>query len=97
MPRPNEILQDAIKTLVQRGHEYDAAGEERSMAKVVEIFNAITDNDLTETEGWTFMLALKLARMTRGKSKLDTFVDLSAYAALLGEHMLDTKSKEPAP
>lgn len=62
------------------------------MALTVQLFNTITNANppITEAAGWTFMLCLKLARSTRGKAKPDTFVDLAAYAALLGESALST-------
>lgn len=87
------ILKDAGQTLAQRGVDYDSRGGERSMAHAVQIFNAIVQRDaMSEEEGWIFMLALKQARMMRGKAKLDTFVDLSAYASLLGECAITNKS-----
>lgn len=83
--RPEKILGEATKTLSQRGVDYDAPQGERSMEHAVAIFNTITGNKLTESEGWTFMLAVKLARAQRGKPKTDTYVDLAGYAALLAE------------
>lgn len=89
----SSILKDAGQTLAQRGVDYDSRGGERSMAHAVQIFNAIVCRDaMTEEEGWIFMLALKQARMMRGKAKLDTYVDLSAYASLLGECAISNKS-----
>ncbi len=85
----DKILGEATKTIAQRGVDYDSRGGERSMAHAVKIFNTITSQSMTEAQGWIFMLALKQARMMQGKPKLDTYVDLSAYAALLGECAID--------
>lgn len=85
---PDKILSDAANTLKQRGADYDGkgyAGGERSMAQTVAIFEQITGVKLTERQGWYFLISLKLARSTTGKPKLDSFVDLAGYAALLGE------------
>lgn len=64
------------------------------MAHAVSIFNAITGRDMTEREGWTMMMALKLARSMQGKPKLDTYVDMAAYAALLGECALASRLED---
>lgn len=100
--RPEKILGEATKTLAQRGVDYDAPKGERSMEHAVAIFNTITGNKLTESEGWTFMLAVKLARAQRGKPKTDTYVDLAGYAALLGEcdlmgRLTEVEGNEPDP
>ena len=98
---PHTILDQAAKELRQRGTIYDGKGYEggeRSMAQTVLIFKAITGITLTEVDGWRFMLALKLARSTTGKPKLDTYVDLAGYAALAGECALDTRiTQSPVP
>lgn len=88
---PDKILTEAASTLRQRGAEYDGKGYqggERSMAHTVQIFNTITGRNLTEREGWLLMLSLKIARSMTGKPKLDTYVDLAGYSALLGEAAL---------
>ena len=83
----DEILQIAEETLVQRGVMYDSTGQqqERSMGKVVAMFNALTGHELTNEQGWKFMCLLKLARSEQGEFSLDSFIDLAAYAALAGE------------
>jgi hypothetical protein len=62
------------------------------MARAVEIFNvfdAINGGmELTETEGWLFMVALKLARAERSDNP-DHYIDMVGYIALLGEHVLE--------
>jgi Domain of unknown function (DUF6378) len=92
--RPERILKEASLTLVQRGIERDAPQGERSMAQTVDIFKAITGIELTERQGWTFMVALKIARSTRGKPNPDHFIDLAGYAALLGESALEGRFDE---
>lgn len=83
----DEILQVANEAIVQRGVMYDSAGQqqERSMGKVVAMFNALTGHELTNEQGWKFMCLLKLARSEQGEFSLDSFIDLAAYAALAGE------------
>jgi hypothetical protein len=79
-----DILQQAKDCLVNRASERDKE-QERSMKSCVDAFNALTGESLTETEGWIFMVVLKLARSQGGKFKLDDYVDMAAYAALAGE------------
>lgn len=79
-----DILQQAKDCLVNRASERDKE-QERSMKSCVEAFNALTGKSLTETEGWIFMVVLKLARSQGGNFKLDDYVDMAAYAALAGE------------
>jgi hypothetical protein len=103
---PDKILEEAKKTLIQRGADYDGKGYqggERSMAHTVQIFEAWTGVKLSEADGWRFMIALKMARSMTGKPKLDSYVDLAGYSALLGETHLGTrlgnvepKSSDPA-
>lgn len=81
-----EYLNRSIATLAQRARTYDDPDGERSIGKTVEIFNSLTAHGLNEKEGWLFMLCLKLARsQSGGDFTADTFVDLAAYAALMGE------------
>ena len=83
----DEILQIANEAIAQRGVMYDSTGQqqERSMGKVVAMFNALTGHELTNEQGWKFMCLLKLARSEQGEFSLDSFIDLAAYAALAGE------------
>lgn len=97
MPAPHDILKEAMNALRQRGVDYDGRGYdggERSMEHTVLIFNAITGRNLTEREGWTLMLCLKIARSLTGKPKLDTFVDMAGYVALLGETALASRIED---
>lgn len=94
--KPDRILREAALTLTQRAVERDSPQGERTMAQTVEIFEAITGVILTEKQGWTFMLALKLARAQRGKPNPDHYIDLAGYAALLGECALEGRFDETA-
>lgn len=84
-PIASDFLEMAHLHMIDRAQTYDAPSGERSMAKTVAAFNAITGKSLTETEGWTFMELLKIARSFQGGFKQDNFEDRVAYAALAGE------------
>lgn len=91
---PDKILGEAVKTLQQRGTDYDGKGYqggERSMAQTVAIFKEFTGIQLSELDGWRFLMCLKMARSTTGKPKVDTYVDLAAYAGLAGECHLGSR------
>ena len=80
------VLSIGQKVLLQRAALRDKGSTgERSMQKAVEIFKAWTGIDLPVTDGWRFMIALKMAREIQGKFNLDDYVDLSSYSALLAE------------
>ena len=78
-----DILNLSKKMLEDRGRLRDN-GDERSMERIVKVFNALTDNNLSEVDGWTFMVVLKLCRERTG-SDYDNWVDGAAYMALAGE------------
>jgi len=80
-----KILRAAAQTMDDRAALRDCPDGERSMARCVAAFNAITGHELTEVEGWHFMSILKLARATAGGHHLDDHTDHAAYAALAGE------------
>jgi hypothetical protein len=79
------ILVDAADQIGDRADQRDCAGGERSMARTVATFNALTGHQLTEVDGWQFMQCLKLARSRAGRHVRDDYVDNAAYAALAGE------------
>lgn len=79
------FLEEASATMKARAQLRDAQGGERSMARTVAIFNAWTGNNISEDDGWRFMIALKQAREVQGKYNRDDYVDLAAYCGLLGE------------
>jgi len=80
---PQDMLETAVKTLISRGESRDN-GQERSMGKTIKLFNELTGADLTETEGWLFMVLLKLSRASTGFD-YDNFMDAAAYLALAQE------------
>ena len=43
------------------------------------------NKDLTEEQGWQFMVFLKISRAKAGTFKADDYTDMAAYAALSGE------------
>ena len=99
MNHPSHILTTAEKTISQRASDRDTEAE-RSMAATVKAFNAIHGTDLTEAQGWNFMVILKIKRAFTGRYKEDDHVDMAAYVALCSEAMLDaeqTARKEPPP
>jgi hypothetical protein len=80
-----DFLTKAVGHLQDRAVTYDKPEGERSMAKTVEMFNALTDSAITEEQGWKFMALLKLVRSEQGNFKADNFEDGAAYMALAGE------------
>jgi hypothetical protein len=81
----DDLLETARSLINQRGKERDKASGERSMRGAVLAFNALFGASLTETQGWTFMLLLKLSRSAGGAYKQDDYLDAIAYAALAAE------------
>jgi hypothetical protein len=79
-----DLLREAEAIMEDRAAARDQ-GEERSMARTVRAFNAITGQNLSETNGWLFMLVLKLGRAHGGGFHADDWKDLPGYAALAGE------------
>ena len=89
-PKAHDILQEAGRTITQRGAQRDSGqGQERSMAATVAAFNAIEGLQLTERQGWAFMQILKMVRgastARNGLYNADDALDGAAYAALGGE------------
>ena len=80
-----EFCTRAAALMDDRGKERDKEDGERSMARTVAAFNAMTGHALSEEEGWAFMVYLKLARMQGGSFKLDDYEDCVAYTALMAE------------
>lgn len=74
----------------ERGKQYDKPDGERSMARTVEAFNAITGHNLSEPDGWLLLQVLKDVRQwqTPGKAHPDSLQDCIAYAALKAEALL---------
>lgn len=80
-----EILAASRDHIADRAASRDCPGGERSMGRAVAAFNALTGHELTEREGWLFMVALKAARSTAGGHNPDDYEDGAAYFALAGE------------
>lgn len=86
------FLAKAATTMTERGKEYDKPTGERSMARTVEAFNAITGQSLSESDGWLFMLILKQTRQwSTPNYHADSAIDSVAYAALLAESLAGAK------
>lgn len=79
-----EILAQAAQCIGDRAASRDLPAE-RSMARTVRAYNAITGHALAEREGWLFMAVLKAARATAGSHNPDDYTDGAAYFALAGE------------
>ncbi|WP_352338250.1 DUF6378 domain-containing protein [Psychrobacter sp. 16-MNA-CIBAN-0192] len=86
-PKAVQILNEAVQIMSERGKSYDKTGNnaERSMPKIVAMFNALTGHELTPTQGWKFMACVKLARSEQGEHREDNYLDGAAYFALAGE------------
>ena len=80
-----ETLQKAAAHIHDRAVLRDTPEGERSMAKTVAAFNVIYGTTLTETQGWQFMVLLKIVRGSQGEFVADDFEDQTAYSALAGE------------
>jgi hypothetical protein len=90
------ILSKAAGHLADRASTYDSPGGERSMAKTVELFNTLYDLQITEDQGWRFMLLLKLVRSTQGNFKMDNHEDAVAYEALTAEFLANQQRETDA-
>ena len=81
-----DYLNKAAAIQEERGKNYDQPGGERSMAAVVKAFNALFDQNLTETQGWQFMVLLKMRRLyTAQGHHEDSAADEVSYSALAAE------------
>lgn len=86
----SDYLKDGADLLSERGKQYDKSGQERSMEKIVRIFNDMTGQDLTTVQGWYFMQVLKDVRFFQNTETVheDSLLDKISYAALLAEEAL---------
>lgn len=88
-----DILRKGAQHIDDRAAARDQAGGERSMARTVAAFNALTGHALSERDGWLFMVQLKAARATNTPTGIpDDYEDMAAYSALAGECVSDTES-----
>lgn len=79
------FLEEGMAAMKARAQLRDKPEGERSMGTIVNTFNALTGHNLTEAEGWEFMVLLKLVRGRQGNFNADDYVDGAAYFGLLGE------------
>ena len=77
------FLTKAVEILKERGRERDVE-KERSMARIISVYNALTGQSLSVEDGWKFMAILKLVRI-QIKPHEDGFLDALSYMALWGE------------
>lgn len=83
------LLDKAAGHMRDRAATYDQPEGERSMARTVAAFNAITGRDLKESEGWLLLQLLKDVRdRQRPAAHRDSLEDCIAYAALKAEARL---------
>lgn len=79
-----DVLNLAAATIDNRAASRDVA-KERSMARCVNTFNAMTGHNISEADGWLFMQYLKHSRSRGGSFRFDDYLDDVAYAALKTE------------
>lgn len=91
-PRSPQARFTSAQDILDAAHEAIGASaasrdvdKERSMARTVSTFNALTGHKLTEVQGWQFMAVLKLARAQGARLNMDDYIDGAAYMALAGE------------
>lgn len=94
-PSAHSLLMKAGNILGDRAKQRDVEGE-RSMARAVAAFNGLTGHNLSEVEGWRFMVILKQARAYAGRFKADDYDDTIGYAALLAEAAYRENADETA-
>jgi len=81
-----QLLSKAASIMVERGKQYDKPEGERSMGKCVAAFNIITNQRISEAEGWLLLQILKDVRLwQRPGYHQDSAEDCIAYAALKAE------------
>ncbi len=79
------ILYAAHDILDNRAKQYPGTVGERSMARAIEAFNAVTGKDLTTTEGNLLLVCVKLVRFCSSpvaSTQEDSVLDAINYLAL---------------
>lgn len=84
------FLNKAVEILKERGRERDVE-KERSMARIVSVYNALTGQSMSVEDGWKFMAILKLVRI-QIKPHEDGFLDALSYIALWGEEYFNNET-----
>lgn len=80
----HSFLEKGVQHMKDRAAQRDSEDGERSMKACVDAFNAMFGHSLTETQGWQFMVLLKMAR-SRNEFNPDDYEDGAAYTGLAGE------------
>ena len=81
-----DFLRRALGIQEQRAEEYDQPDGERSMEKVVAMFNILTGHELRESDGWLLQQLLKLVRdQSRTTAHMDSLLDNVGYGSLYAE------------
>lgn len=88
----DDFAKRAAKLLEDRGTERDQPNGERSMARCVTAFNAMSGHELSVEDGWLFMVYLKHARMRGGAYREDDYEDAIGYEALMSEEASQTRN-----
>jgi len=83
--KASDFLSQAQAEMQDRAKTYDNPNGERSMQATVAAFNAICGLGMATTQGWLFMALLKAVRTQQGAYRSDSYTDMAAYAALMGE------------
>lgn len=93
-PSAVDFLTQAALILQERGEQRRLPNGERSMARIVQIFNLLMGRDLTELEGWIFMKVLKMTRAVSGEFQPDDLLDDISYSALALEHLARVRGEQ---
>ena len=84
----NEIL-EAAKTCISGDREQDYGSPENNFQMIAELWTAYLYNmdhvDLSAKDVAAMMALMKIARISSGHAKTDSWVDLAGYAACGGE------------
>jgi len=85
-----QLLNKALSIQEQRAALYDQPGGERSMGKVISMFNIAKGSEvLSESDGWLLQVLLKVVRGEANGPHEDSCLDLVSYSSLYGESRLD--------
>ena len=92
----DQLIREVSSVLKQRGEQRDSSQGERSMERIVSVFNALHGTELTVEQGWSFMVCLKLVRSFTGTAfRKDDYLDLIGYSGLLGEERYKVAIQSP--
>jgi hypothetical protein len=87
IPRSSlDFLDGARSIQTRRAEDYDQPDGERSMEKVVQMFNLVTGHELKESDGWLLQQLLKIVRdQSRTEAHVDSLMDNIGYGSLYAE------------